>query len=86
MKVTITRHEVERCGEYVDFLSLLAVAGIDVRKPYAIRGHAVHGDFEVTQGDEKRDRGSSEFGYCFGCKGVVELAGEHCSDCGTFLG
>jgi hypothetical protein len=87
MKVTVTRLEVERCGGYLTFLEVLKGKGIDVSRPYSIRGNVVAGDFEVTQGDERKDRsGSGEFGYCWGCKEVVELAGEHCSECETWLG
>lgn len=85
MKVVVTRLELERCGSYDAFLELIAGKGIDLGRGYAFKAHVSSGDMEITQEDLKKARSSGQFGYCWSCKEVVELAGEHCSDCRTWI-
>ena len=88
MKVTVTREEVLGCKDFSEVLDLLATRGINPARPLTVKGNYQGGDFIVTQGDEKKDRniGSAVFGYCYSCKDVTEVAGEHCSECECFIG
>ena len=87
MKVVVNRCEFLACENIGAVRKMLADKGVDTAKPYAIRGNAQGGYFVVTQGDAKVARPASfRFGYCYSCKDVTEMAGEHCSVCECFTG
>ena len=88
MKVTVTREEVLGCEDFSEVIDLLATRGINPAMPLTIKGNYQGGHFIVTQEDVKkeRDRGSDVFNYCYSCKDVTEMAGEHCSVCESFIG
>lgn len=86
MKIEVTRSELLGCPDGDAWLALLTTKGVDVKRSFAIQGHATEGNFTLTQEDLKKERpGSSQFEYCWACKEVTELAGETCSECGAFL-